>query len=487
MTATLVFDDMVRTGPELDARAAALAGGLAASGLVAGDVVAALLHNEPAFVDLILACRLTGTYYCALNWHLAPTEMAFILSDCRAKLLLASPNLDCPASAGLPAITTGVIYEEWLARQAPYAGPMVSPRAHMAYTSGTTGRPKGVRRLPVPLADWPAADLRMRELVRQTMGLAPGGRALMPAPLYHSAPSAFTQSALQLCDVVVLMPRFDPEQTLALIELHRIDTIYLVPVMYSRLLALPAATRSRYDLSSLRFVASTGAPCAPQVKQAIIDWFGPVVYETYASSEAGAVTVAGPYDAQERPGTAGRPAGAASIRILAENGATCPTGTVGRIFVRQPAYADFEYNNLPGARAAIERDGHVTLGDMGYLDDDGYLFVSDRASDMVISGGVNIYPAEIEHALLGLPEVADCAVFGVPDNEYGERLHAVLQLSPGAHLTAEAAIQGLRGRVAGFKIPRSITFTDTLPRDANGKLAKRHLRAPFWAAAGRNI
>ena len=285
----------------------------------------------------------------------------------------------------------------------------------------------------------------------------------------------------------MLISRFDPEQTLALIARHRIDTVYLVPIMYSRLLALPARTRALYDVSSLRFVASTGAPCAPRVKRAIIDWFGPVVYETYASSEAGAVTVASPDDALERPGTAGRPAGAASIRILAEDGSACPSGTVGQIYVRQPAYADFTYNNLPGTRGAIERDGHITLGDMGYLDADGYLFVSDRASDMVISGGVNIYPAEIEHALRALPEVADCAVFGVPDDEYGERLHAVLQLAPGTHLTSDAAIHGLRGQVAGYKIPRSISFTEALPRDANGQTRQTPSACPFWAAAGRKI
>jgi long-chain acyl-CoA synthetase len=486
MTATLVFGDVVRSGAELETRAAALAGGLAASGLTEGDVVAALLPNDPVCIDLILACRLAGTYYCALNWHLAPAEIAFILADSQARLLLADPELVQP-EADLPVLTIGVVYEAWLARQTPYAGPLVSPRAHMAYTSGTTGRPKGVRRLPVSLAEWPAAQQKLRAVVRQTMGLAPGGRALMPAPLYHSAPSVFAQNALQLCDLFVLMPRFDAEQTLALIERHRIDTIYLVPIMYSRLLALPAATRARYDVSSLRFVASTGAPCAPQVKQAIIDWFGPVVYETYASSEAGMVTVANPDEALQRPGTAGRPVGPASIRILAEDGASCPPGVVGQIYVHQPAYPDFTYNNLPGARAAIEWDGYVTLGDMGYLDADGYLFVSDRASDMVISGGVNIYPAEVEHALRSLPEIADCAVFGVPDAEYGERLHAVLQCAPGTHVAAEAVIQRLRGQLAGFKIPRSISFMDALPRDANGKLAKRHLRAPFWAAAGRQI
>ena len=199
------------------------------------------------------------------------------------------------------------------------------------------------------------------------------------------------------------------------------------------------------------------------------------------------VTVIGAAEALARPGSAGRPVGGASIRIVAEDGRPCATGEVGLIYVRQPATADFTYNNQPAARSAIERDGHVSLGDMGYLDAEGYLFVCDRASDMVISGGVNIYPAEIEHALMRQPGVLDCAVFGIPDAEFGERLHAVVQPAPGAKPTQDGLVAGLRETLAGFKIPRSIALVEALPRDANGKLAKRHLRAPFWRDAGRRI
>jgi long-chain acyl-CoA synthetase len=491
MTASLIIGNLERTCAELDARAALLAGGWAAEGLTEGDVVAVLLRNEAVYADIILACRLAGIYYCPLNWHLAPSEIAFILQDCGARMLIGNGDLVQAAlddmSSGLRVLLAGPDYEDWLAAQSPYAGPTVAPRGHMAYTSGTTGRPKGIRRSPVAASDLQASREIAAALVRDTMGLVSGCRALMPAPLYHSAPSVFAQNALQLCESFVLMPRFDAEETLALIEQHRINTIYLVPVMYSRLLTLPAATRALYDLSSLRYVASTGAPCAPDVKRAMIDWFGPIVHETYASSEAGMITVISAEEASARPGSAGRPAGKASIRIMTEDGELCPTGQIGLIYVRQPAYPDFTYNKQPQARAAIERDGHITLGDMGYLDEDGYLFVCDRASDMVISGGVNVYPAEIEHVLMRQVEVLDCAVFGIPDVEFGERLHALIQLAPGALLSEHDLIARLRGEIAGFKIPRSIEFVENLRRDANGKLAKRHLRAPYWEAAGRRI
>jgi long-chain acyl-CoA synthetase len=319
------------------------------------------------------------------------------------------------------------------------------------------------------------------------MGLTRCCRALLSAPLYHSAPSVFAQQALQLCELFVLMPRFDAEQTLALIERHRVDTVYLVPIMYTRLLNLPLETRAQYDLSSLRFIASTGAPCAPEVKRAMIAWLGPIVHETYASSEAGMITAIDAEEALARPGSAGRPVEDATIRILREDGTPCATGEIGLIYVRQPAYPDFTYNHQPEARAAIERDGHISLGDMGYLDDAGYLFVCDRASDMVISGGVNLYPAEIEHSLMQQAGIVDCAVFGIPDREYGERLHALIQLAPDTRLSQGEVIEQLRGKIAGFKIPRSLEFVDILPRDGNGKIARRRLRAPYWEASGRNI
>jgi long-chain acyl-CoA synthetase len=353
----------------------------------------------------------------------------------------------------------------------------------MGYTSGTTGRPKGVLRLPVPPAALPAQQAAMRELARTVYGIEDGCRTVLSAPLYHSAPASIAQHTLLYGERLVLAPRFDAEQTLALIDRHRADVTYLTPTMYVRLLRLPDAVWNRYDISSLRFVASTGAPCAPEVKRAIIARLGPVVHETYASTEAGLITLASSADALARPGTAGRPAGAAQVRIFDASGRACAPGEIGMIYGRQPAYPDFTYHNLPDARAAIEREGFVTLGDVGYLDADGYLFVCDRGADMVLSGGVNIYPAEIEHALLRLRGVLDCAVIGLPDPEFGERLHAIVQPEPGAVLEPQRLASELRRVLAGYKVPRTFTVADTLPRDDNGKIAKRRLRETYAAAA----
>ncbi|MCY1359781.1 Bile acid-coenzyme A ligase [compost metagenome] len=272
-----------------------------------------------------------------------------------------------------------------------------------------------------------------------------------------------------------------------LIEAHRIDTVYLVPIMYVRLLKLDAAARAAYDLSSLRFVASTGAPCAPEIKRAMIEWLGPIIHETYASSEAGMITVIDSREALERPGSAGRPIGGAQVRIYGEDGSPCAAGEVGRIHVRQPAYADFTYRNNPRARAEVEKDGLIGLGDLGYLDEDGYLYVCDRESDLVISGGVNIYPAEIEHQLMQYPGVADCAVFGIPDAEFGERLMALIQPAPGASLQPADLMRWLGQRIARYKVPRELQLRAALPRDDNGKIAKRMLRAEFWAGRQRKV
>ncbi len=497
MTADLHFEALRRPGAEIAARGRRLAGGLTALGLREGDVLAVLLRNDPVFADVIEACRIAGIHYCALNWHFTAAELDFILRDCGAKALIGHAGLleagrgVWPQGAPVLAVSGTVAgaedYEAWLARQRDYDGPPVSPRGAMGYTSGTTGRPKGVRRSPVPLEHLPAQQARMRALVAHTLGIVPGCRALVSAPLYHSAPGAFALQALAMAERLVLAPRFDAEETLALIERHRITTAYLVPTMYVRMLRLPAEARRRHDLSSLGFVASSGAPCAPEVKRAMIEWLGPVITETYGSTETGMVTVATSADCLARPGTAGRPVEGAEIRILDTEGQRCPPGVAGTVYVRQPAYPDFTYHNQDEARRAIERDGFVTLGDIGYLDADGYLFLCDRAADMVVSGGVNIYPAEIEHALLALPEVMDCAVFGVPDAEFGERLHAVVQPSPGATPVAESLCAALRGRIAGYKVPRSMEFTAALPRDPNGKIAKRRLRESYWQGLARRI
>lgn len=487
------------SGAALAARGEQVAAGLAAMGVREGDVIAVLLRNGLPYLEIIQACKRLGCYYCPINWHFTGAEVAFLVEDSGARLLIAHADLWLPLRdalpASLPVLLAGagaeraghVDYDAWRDRQQPYDGPRVAPRGHMAYTSGTTGRPKGVVRAPFPLEHLARHLEQVEAVVEAAYGLRAGARALLPAPIYHSAPSVFAQVALRVCETFVLTDRFDAVEVLRLIEAHRIDTVYLVPIMYVRLLKLDAATRAAYDLSSLRFVASTGAPCAPEIKRAMIEWLGPVIHETYASSEAGMVTVIDSHEALARPGSAGRPIGGAQVRIYAEDGAPCAVGEVGRIHVRQPAYADFTYRNNPQARADVEKDGLIGLGDLGYLDADGYLYVCDRESDLVISGGVNIYPAEVEHQLMQYPGVADCAVFGVPDDEYGERLMALVQPAADASPEPEALTQWLAQRIARYKVPRELQLRAELPRDDNGKIAKRRLRAEFWAGRQRQV
>ncbi|OHC64826.1 MAG: long-chain fatty acid--CoA ligase [Rhodocyclales bacterium GWA2_65_20] len=493
MTAKLIFGAQERSGAEIDKRAARLAGGLAHLGVNDGDVVAVMLRNHPAYVDIIQGCRIAGAYYCQINWHFKSDEAGFILADCGAKVLFVQPDLLAAIAGAIPpqlrvivvdqAQADPVDFETWLSAQPRYAGPPRTARGHMAYTSGTTGRPKGVRRL----APTPQQQVLAAQVARDALGIYPGVRSLLSAPLYHSAPSSFAQQSLLQGSLFVLEEKFDAEATLALIERHRIETAYLVPVMYVRLLRLPPEVRSRYDLSSLSFVASTGSPCAPEVKKAMIEWLGPVIFEAYASSETGYITVMPPQDAARKAGSAGRPVGTARIRILDDAGRALPAGEIGTIYAHQPAYSDFTYRGNDAARRAVERDGLVSVGDMGYLDDEGFLFVCDRASDMVISGGVNIYPAEIEHVLITLPGIIDCAVVGIPDDEYGESLTAQVVAETGATLDAEAIRLALSERIAGYKVPRRIDIVAALPRDDNGKVQKRKIRDAYWSGRERRI
>ncbi|CAB3637298.1 AMP-binding protein [Achromobacter pestifer] len=500
MSGRIIAGDVSLERDALIARGEQVAAGLAAMGIREGDVIAVLLRNGMPYLEIIQACKRLGCYYCPINWHYLPDEVAFLVNDSGAKLLIAEDDLwrqvwtalpkNVPAlrvmGAGESAFEAND-YEAWRNAQPRYDGPLVAPRGHMAYTSGTTGRPKGVVRQPFPVEHLAEHLAAVEAVVEQAYGLRPGCRALLPAPIYHSAPSVFAQVALRVCDTLVVTARFDPVEVLRLIEQHRIDTVYLVPIMYVRLLKLDASVRASFDLSSLRFVASTGAPCAPELKRAMIDWLGPVVHETYASSEAGMVTVIDSHEALAKPGSAGRPIGPAQVRIYAEDGSACPAGQIGRIHVRQPAYADFTYRNHPEARQAVEHDGLIGLGDLGYVDEDGFLFVCDRESDLVISGGVNIYPAEIEHHLMQYPGVADCAVFGVPDAEFGERLLGLIQPVPDATLNVEDAMQWLASRIARYKVPRELLLRQMLPRDDNGKIAKRRLRAEFWEGQARKV
>jgi len=487
MTASLCFAGEETAPAGLERRAAQVAAGLERLGVADGDVVALMFRNSPAFIEAMLACRMLGAYYCPINWHFKADEAGFILRDSGAKALALHaeylPQIEAGLPPGLKIVTAEPGWSEWRDAHPPWRGAPRNPRGNMPYTSGTTGRPKGVRRM-APTERERALAL---ELYRTLLGLEPGMRAFVSAPLYHSAPNLYAVQAVINGELLVVEPRFDAEATLAAIEHYRLTNAYLVPTMFVRMLRLPATTRRRYDLSSLRFISSTGSPCAPEVKRAMIDWLGPIITETYAASETGHITFIDSRTWLARPGSVGRPMGEGVVKILDDAGRELPTGEIGLIYCRQPAYPDFTYTNNPAARAALEKDGLWSVGDMGYVDADGYLYVADRKSDMVISGGVNIYPAEIEATLLGMPAVADCAVFGIPDAEFGEGLAAAIQLRDGQQASAEQIQAFLRERIANYKVPRVVTFHEELPREESGKIFKRRLREPYWTGAGRRI
>ena len=479
-------------------------------GIGENDTIAIMMRNDPAFLDAMLGARRIGAYYCAINWHFKADEAGFILRDSEAKTLIVHADLFAQIESGIPATLPVIVVEphpatgtafgraatgtamhgtwpEWLSRQPHYAGPIFFPRGNMAYTSGTTGRPKGVRRMPPPAQEAERMMQCMAALNLEINGIGPGMRALLSGPMYHSAPNAYAVQSTVSGELLVLEARFDAERTLALIEKHRLTHAYLVPTMFVRMLRLSDQVKRRYDLSSMRFVACTGSPCAPEVKRAMIEWWGPVIHESYASSEAGFITHINPEEALVRPGSVGRAAAGAAIRILDESGADLPPGEPGLIYARQPAYTDFSYAHQPEARQAIERNGLVSVGDMGYLDPEGYLYISDRKSDMVISGGVNIYPAEIEAVLICMPGVADCAVFGIPDEEFGEALAAVVQTHEGHPLDSAGVRRYLADRIANYKVPKLVAFHEQLPREESGKIFKRKLRAPYWEGIKRRI
>jgi long-chain acyl-CoA synthetase len=498
MFPTLSFGNQEIAPADLAARTAKAAGFLASIGLADGDTFAVMLRNQPALLEIMLAARQLGAYFVPLNWHFTAAETSFILRDSGAKALIIGGDLLPGVADGIPvdmpvyrvgplaaALGQGVgtMARDWNAA-AEGAQPLRTSsdkfRGMVPYTSGTTGQPKGVRR--IPQGDPAQMAERMGRMYQQALGVLPSSRCLISAPLYHSAPTSYVLLAARQGAWLRLEPRFDALETLAAIERFRITDVYLVPTMYVRLLRLTAAERSHYDLSSLRFVASTGAPCPAEVKRAMIDWLGDVINETYASSELGYLTTISAKDARVKPGSAGRPIEGVTIRILDDEGHEVPDNTIGKIYAHQTLMPSFTYINRQTDRDALEHDGFLTVGDIGYLDADGYLFVSDRRSDLVLSGGVNIYPAEIEAQLITMPGVADCAVFGVPDAEFGQALVGVIQPGEEARLTAEQVRSFLATRLAGFKIPRTIVFREQLPREDTGKIFKRKLRDEFTQA-----
>jgi long-chain acyl-CoA synthetase len=459
-----------------------------------------MLRNGPEYVVLALACRQAGIFLATINWHFKALEARHILSDSGAVALVVHDDLLMQVESIVPAGVAIVVVanpavpatlaDDW--RTFGIGQPPMPPRGDMqhgaiVYTSGTTGSPKGVKRIPAPASLAAAMERNLLAVTEIVYGAGPAMTAYLPAPMYHSAAMYYALHVCRLSGTLILEKHFDAEGTLKLIEQHRVTHAYLVPTMFRRLLALPDEARRRHDLSSLRHVASTGSPCAPDLKRQMIDWLGPVITEAYGSSEAGYTTFIGSTDWLAHPGSAGRALPHAKVRVVDENGSELPPGNVGLIYVRQFALPDFTYVNRPEARSAAERDGLITLGDMGYLDDEGYLFICDRKSDMVISGGVNIYPAEIEAVLQTMPELVDCAVFGIPDHDFGESLAAAVQPRPGTAVDAAMVKAYLRDRLAGFKVPRVVEVHDTLPREDTGKIFKRELKAPYWQSEKRRI
>jgi len=493
------------TYEELYERAMRATRGLLELGVGNDDRVALLLRNSLEFVEASVATVPLGAMKVPINWHWRGEEVAYVLADSAAKVLIvhaelwpavrervpdgvsvilvppdAPPNGEPPRAGsadGLP------WWPEWLARHEPWAQAPETPPASIIYTSGTTGRPKGV----VREAPTDVQREAIKDLFSEVFQLLPGERTLIPAPMYHSAPNAYVNAAVVRGLHMTIMTAFDPEEFLRLVAEDRITVVQMVPTMFVRLLALPEQVRSRYDLTSLRWIVHAAAPCPPEVKRAMIEWLGPIVAEYYGSTEVGLITFATSGEWLERPGTVGRTLPHATVKILDAAGHELPPGESGEVYMRLDVLSDFTYEGDPAKRRAVERDGLISCGDIGYLDADGYLYLNDRASDMVISGGVNIYPAEIEACLLTLPGVRDCAVFGIPDEGFGEALAAHVELHDGVAVSADEIRDHVHSRLAGYKTPRVVELVDSLPREDTGKIFKRRLRDPYWAGRERAI
>jgi long-chain acyl-CoA synthetase len=462
-------------------------------GVREGDAIALLIRNDPCYFEIIQAAAHLGAYVVPLNWHSTADEVGYILSDCTPRVLIGHDSLiervAGVVSADLPAFTIGDSSAGAAASSSPrpahagnwaafrdqaafWTGPARATRGTMIYTSGTTGHPKGVRRAPMK----PEQVKKNTALLREIYGIEEGMRAFVCGPLYHASPGAFARQAFQYADLTVLQHNFDPEDLLRTIAEHGITHLTMVPTMFVRLLRLGEDIRRRYDVSSIRWVTHTGAACPLDVKREMINWWGPVIHETYGATETGPAVGCDSLEWLAHPGTVGRRMPGTEIRIYDENATELGPNGIGEIFLRTEAYSDFTYHGRPDQRQQVDRGGLVTCGDVGYLDEDGFLFICDRKRDMVISGGVNIYPAEIENILVNCPGVRDCAVFGVPDEEFGESLIAAIEAEPDSRPTPTHIAAFLEARLARFKVPKRFVFHDALPREASGKIFKRKLR-----------
>jgi long-chain acyl-CoA synthetase len=505
---TLVAPDgTVLTAGELHGLANQIANGLQALGIKPDDTLALVLPNGVEMLAAYLAGTQIGCYVTPINHHLVGPEIAYIVSDSEARCLIgherfadelakvaAELGADAPPSFSIGAVDGFRPFSELIEGQPTTPPASRVAGAPMHYTSGTTGKPKGVKRGRV---DMDPDDLfSLYSLFLSLFGVQPhdDNVHLTGSPLYHTAVLLWTSNSLHLGHKVVLMDKWDAEEMLRLIDEHRVTTSHMVPTQLHRLLALPDEVRARYDCTSTRCMVHAAAPCPPEVKRRMIEWWGDAVMEYYAATEGGG-TIVTAKEWLERPGSVGQAWNGAEIRIYDDNGVRLGPGEIGTVYMAL-AQASFDYkgdaaktkaNRLVDPETGV---GYFTVGDVGEMDEDGYLFLRDRKIDMIISGGVNIYPAEIESEFLTHPSVGDVAVFGIPHADWGEAVMAVVEpaagVSPGPELEASLR-QFAEERLASYKRPRVIEFTDEMPRDPSGKLYKRKLRDPHWEGVQRQI
>ncbi|WP_372783191.1 acyl-CoA synthetase [Litorivivens sp.] len=476
--------------------------GLRALGMQRGDAVAMMLPNCAEFYHIYLAATQAGFYMVPINWHLAGPEVAYILEDSESKVFITHERVAKAATtaareAGFNtanAFAVGNIdgfrsFADLIDGQPTTLPEDRSAGQVMNYTSGTTGKPKGVKR---PLPDMSPEDLYgLMAMFLMLFGIQPEDDNVhfCGSPLYHTAVLQFSGNSLHMGHTVVLVDKWDPEENLALIEKHKVTTSHMVPTQFTRMLKLPEDVRKKYDVSSTRHMIHAAAPCPPDIKRQMLEWWGNSIYEYYAGTEGGG-TLCTPEGWLAHPGSVGCAWMGSEVKIYDDEGNELGPNETGTIYMKLMDNSDFEYKGDKEKTKKNRIGNFFTLGDVGHLDEDGYLFLSDRKIDMIISGGANIYPAEIENVLILHDKVNDCAVFGVPNEDWGEEIKAVVQPIAGVEASDELSAEimsFLEERLARMKLPRTIDYLDELPRDPNGKLYKRRLRDPYWVGHEKKV
>ncbi len=492
----LIEGDRRMTWGALLERRNRLASALRGFGIGRGDNVIVYEHNSLDCVVAPAAVRSTGGVAAPMNHRLTAEEVAYILDNADAAAVFVGdaflPVADAVrAGAGKVRhwITMGAERRPWahsledvIAQGKPETvpeDPALGLGGSMIYTGGTTGRPKGAIR--------GAMDPQVTMRFLNALDLDEPHRHLAAGPLYHSAPGSFASTTLLFGGSVVIMRKFDPEEALHLIHTHQCTSTFMAPTLVKRIVDLPEAVRARYDVSSMRSLVIAAAPCPMRVKEQAMAYFGPTLYEFYGSTELSVNTILRPEDVLRKPGSCGRAAPGVELAILDNDGEPVPVGEPGELYVRRYAGVFDGYYKNPHATRETQRGDWLSVGDVAYVDAEGFYYICDRKRDMIISGGVNIYPAEIEDVLHRHPDIDDVAVFGVPDDEWGERVHAAVQPRPGARLTADTVMAFARQHVADYKAPREVSFHPEFPRDAAGKLIKRMLREPYWAGRANKV